>query len=547
MFKRKNILSIVLGILLVLPNTMVVADELLAETQPDLMEGGLSIPEREASNWALDELVDSDRYGLYKAEDLYKIDLRRSLDEGLKESLLENFKERLENTKLEKIEKPNFSTEVKTLKTRGGFLRAVYNILISYEDEENLGKDPIIYLSHIGVVEGNGKELFLDRNITVEEGILFIKRAIDYIYDKNNLDSKGLMWKVENNGNTVYLLGSIHFGKAELYPFRKDILDNFSDSEKLYVEVDISNQEKLMKIMMEKMAEIDEKLKKDLQYQDDTTLDSVIDENLYSKIKTIMEKYDISEEEYKNLKIQGVDQKLNEIIMDEIFGELLDENEEKFNDEFEKELEENMEELLDNDLMKLLIDGPKLGIDFYFLDKAKTLNKEIGELESIESQMELLFGEALSGTTRDDISQEEQIESLKEVLESFDDEGNIIENLEPKNEEEFEDEDFEVEFEVEMDKLLQEQLDQIEGMFDAIRSGNGEKLAKIFMDQEGSEIFGGELIGERDKKMAKKIGKLLEGKEEKTYFIVVGAAHFVVDDTIIDNLTNMGYKVEKIK
>lgn len=544
MFNKKSILSIALAFVLILSNTMVFAQEATPEIQPDLMENGLSIPERNASAWALNELVDSDRYGLYKVEDLYKNNLRNPLNDEFKESLLKNFSEKLETSNLEKVEKPKFLTEVKNSKTRGDFLREVYNILVPYEKEENLGKDPIMYLKHIGVLAGNGKELFLDRNITSEEGILFTKRAIDYIYSENNIDTQGLMWKVENKGNTVYLLGSIHYGNPELYPFRNDVLDNFSESETLYVEVDITNQEEITRVMMEKISEFEENAKKANEYQDGTTLDSVIDKELYSKIKDIMNKHNIPEEEYKNLKIQGIEQKLNEIIIAETLEDLKNlSNENK--EELEEALEEGMEELLDNELMKLLTEGPKQGVDFYFLDKAKTLNKKVGELESMESQMDLLFG-GLLGDSTNDMSEEEQIEQLKEVLENFDAKGNIIETEEVENENE---EDLELgeDFEEEINKLFKEQLDAIEGMFDAIKLGDAEKLAEIFTESDGAEMFGGELIGERDKNMAKKIAGLLEGEEGKTYFIVAGAAHFVVDGTVIDNLTNMGYKVERIK
>lgn len=550
MFKRKNILSIVLAFLLILPSIMVVAQEVLPEVQPDLMGTGLSIPERNASYWALDELVDSDRYGIYKAEDLYKKDLRNLLDDELKESLLKELKEKLQTTNLETIEKLDFLTEVEKSNSRGGFLREVYNVLVAYEIEENLGKDPIMYLNHIGIVEGNGNELFLDSQITIEEAILFTKRAVDYIYSENDLDSKGLMWKVENKGNTVYLLGAIHYGEPDLYPFRKDILDNFSDSEMLYVEVDISNEEALMKAMVEQLEAMEEKMDKANKYEDGTTLKSVVDEDLFSEIETIMNKYGIPEEEYKNLKIQGIEQKLNEIIIDEMFGAIPDEDQAEWDEDFDQAFEDSMEELLDNELMKLLIEGPKFGVDFYFLDKAKTLNKEIGELESIESQMELLFGGGLFGELLDDATEEEQIERLKEVLKNFDVEGNILEIEEPESgagiDEDFEAE-FDEDFEAEMEELLQEQVVLVEEMFNAIKLGDADKLAEIFSEQDGAEIFGGELIGERDKNMAKKIADLLEGEEEKTYFVVVGAAHFVVEGTILDNLTNMGFNVERIK
>ena len=537
MFKRSNILSLLLAFILILSNTMVFSQESIQEVQPDLMGATLAIPIRDASSWALNELVDSDRYGLYEAEDLYKTNLRDLLGDELKEILLKNFKEKLENTNLEKIEKPNFLAEVKSSKTRGDFLREIYNIIVLYEKEENLGKDPIMYLNHIGIAVGNGKGLFLDKNITVEEAILFTKRAVDYIYSENDLDSKGLIWKVENKGNTVYLVGSIHYGKPDLYPFSKNLLNKFYDSQALYVEVDISNSEELMKVMLDKISKIEEELEISSKYQDGTTLNSVLDEKLYSKIKIIMNKHEILKEDFQNYKIQGIEQKLNEIIFQAAYSDLSDDNEV----DFDKALEEAMEELSENELMNLLIEGPKLGVDFYFLDKAKTSNKIVGELESIESQLDLLFNSGIFGEM-DDISEDEYIERLKETLENFDEEGNIIVKDIPED-----DQALDEDFDAEMEKMLAEQLELIEKMFEAIKEGNSQKLAKLFKESDGAELLGGQLIGERDKNMAKIIGDLLQGSQNKIYFIVVGAAHLAVEGTIIDNLTNMGYKVEVIK
>lgn len=546
MFKRKTILSLALSLILIFSNTAVLAQDLMPEVQPDPMEGALSIPERNASPWALNELVDSDRYGLYQSGNLYKGNLRELLDDGLRESLLNNFKEKLKNSNLEAVEKPSFLAETKDTKTRGGFLREIYNILVPYEVEENLVKDPIMYLNHAEIAVGNGNQLFLDRNITVEEGVLFTKRAVDYIYSENDLASEGLMWRVENNGNTVYLLGSIHYGKPDLYPLRKDILENFSDSESLYVEVDITNQEAMMQIMLEQMEKLENELEESSKFQDGTTLDSVLDKELYSNIENIMEEHDIPKEEYESLNIQGVEQKLNEIIIDDAFENLPDEDEIEIDQDLDQDMEATMEELADSEFMKMLIEGPKHGIDFYFLDKAKTLDKKVGELESIESQFELIFGgEGLFGDPTKDMSTEEKIERLREVLKNFDEEGNIVEVEVPESEEinGMTDEEFEEDFE----EALQEQLDVIEEMFDSIKQGDAQKLADLFIESDGEELFGAQLLGERDEKMANRISELLDGEEEKTYFIVAGAAHFVVDGTILDNLTGMGYEIERIK
>ena len=163
-------------------------------------------------------------------------------------------------------------------------------------------------------------------------------------------------------------------------------------------------------------------------------------------------------------------------------------------------------------------------------------------MESIESQLDLIFGGELFGELGADLSEEEQVQALKEVLENFDSEGNIVE-LQKNEDEEFSEENFDAE----MEEMLKEQEQLIEGMFQSIKDGNAEKLAKLFLESDGAEILGGQLIGERDKNMAKVIADLLQGEEGKTYFVVVGAAHFVVEGTILDNLINMGYKVERVK
>ena len=61
-------------------------------------------------------------------------------------------------------------------------------------------------------------------------------------------------------------------------------------------------------------------------------------------------------------------------------------------------------------------------------------------------------------------------------------------------------------------------------------------------DFEESE-FDEMLFGKRDEQMAQKLIKLLE-EEEGTYFVVVGAGHFLVDKNIRYHLEQNGYDVE---
>ena len=63
---------------------------------------------------------------------------------------------------------------------------------------------------------------------------------------------------------------------------------------------------------------------------------------------------------------------------------------------------------------------------------------------------------------------------------------------------------------------------------------------------ETEDIYGGNLFGERDAKMAKKIAELLESDEGKVYFIIVGAGHLSLEGTTLDNLRAMGYDVKSL-
>ncbi len=51
------------------------------------------------------------------------------------------------------------------------------------------------------------------------------------------------------------------------------------------------------------------------------------------------------------------------------------------------------------------------------------------------------------------------------------------------------------------------------------------------------------LYGDRDQNMANGIHELLQQEGENTYFVVVGAGHYVVDNSVLDRLEDMGYTV----
>ena len=64
-------------------------------------------------------------------------------------------------------------------------------------------------------------------------------------------EKKNFLWKVRSDTGTVYILGSIHFMKKEIYPLDKKIEDAFDKSDVLSVEANVNDisQIDLQKLM----------------------------------------------------------------------------------------------------------------------------------------------------------------------------------------------------------------------------------------------------------------------------------------------------------
>ena len=146
--------------------------------------------------------------------------------------------------------------------------------------------------------------------------------------------------------------------------------------------------------------------------------------------------------------------------------------------------------------------NPQYGVDMHFLNKAG--DKEVIGLETFEGQMDLI--------------NKEIAKYLEEYLEySWEDTKNMVK--------------------------------YIDTIAIAWQSGNLEKIENLsFMEldshPEYKPLFD-KLIYERNEKMAGKIMEFLDTKQ--SYFIIVGAAHYVGEKGIIDLLTQTGkYRIEQL-
>ncbi|MGF7058503.1 TraB/GumN family protein [Brassicibacter mesophilus] len=322
-------------------------------------------PADNISRWAVEALNEGEKYGIYPIE-WYDGEFRNTISKERLESLLTTTSNKIAVLNLEKND--NFTpAEYTGDGTRGDVLKRFYNIVAQYKLPQLEGT-PIDYLQKQHVVLGMGAGLHLDQPCTTEQAVIFATRLIEDTYNQANAGSKGLVWKVENDGNVVYLLGSIHIGSSDIYPIDRKLKGLFNSADALVVEANILNQAEGLAYFMQKSM-----------FQDDTTLKDVISEELYEKVLLVFEKYGIDEKEYSKLKPWSLANNLNVISMSN---------------------SENMEQGAQS---------AGLGIDMYFIINALLSQKPIDELEGIQYQADMFDG----------LSQEFQEEYLTMIVDNI--------------------------------------------------------------------------------------------------------------------------------
>ncbi len=102
---------------------------------------------------------------------------------------------------------------------------------------------------------------------------LFLTHTFYSITDAQN--QKNFLWKVRSNKSTLYVLGSIHFLKKDIYPLNKKIEEAFEKSSDLVVEANVND-----------VGRIDvEKLIGKAVYQGEDTLENHISKETYGLLK----------------------------------------------------------------------------------------------------------------------------------------------------------------------------------------------------------------------------------------------------------------------
>ena len=175
--------------------------------------------------------------------------------------------------------------------------------------------------------------------------ILALSGSLAYIESAFSYDQKNFLWKVQSRSATIYLLGSIHFLREDVYPLNKTIENAYESSNNLVVEANINELGKLdLKMLTDRAF-----------YKSDDHLEKHVSPETYRLVK-------------KESDTLGIP------------GELIQMQKPWF-------LALSLQAM---ELMRLGYD-PQYGADYYFLSKAQG-KKRILELESLDEQLSLLSG-----------------------------------------------------------------------------------------------------------------------------------------------------------
>jgi len=164
-----------------------------------------------------------------------------------------------------------------------------------------------------------------------------------------SVEAKSLLYKVSSKTSTVYILGSIHLAKPELYPLKREITSAYKSSDALVVELNPSSPDS-MQVMQDTMMNLGV-------YKGKETLQTELTAKTYRTLKTYTDKAKIPLQRMERMRPWVV-----------------------------------MLQLTITEMMRLGY-APDLGIDQHFLNLAVVDQKEIIELETAAQQMALLSKE----------------------------------------------------------------------------------------------------------------------------------------------------------
>jgi len=263
------------------------------------------------------------------------------------------------------------------------------------------------------------------------------------------------LWSIQNDKNTIYLLGSVHFLNGKSYPLAVEIENAYKDSKKVVFETDIAG------------------------FNDPTFQINLVNLGLIPEGKTL-QRY-VSEQTYTSLKQKAESLGLPMELFDGLRPWLCGLT------------------LTAVSLQRLGL-NPNHGIDIYFFNKSKEDGKQLAFLESVEDQLKLFT----------EMSKEQEEAFLGQTLEDLD--------------------------------LIEAELPEL---INAWTNGDTYGLESIVGKsfREHPQAYE-TMVVQRNKNWAVKIDDLI--KQDVDTMVIVGAAHLVGHENLLELLRDKGYEIEQM-
>ncbi len=482
---KKRLLSLLLVLMLVItmiPNSQVFAAESKTQNNEDIQSLATG---QTYSNWALSDLVVAESYGLIPVS-WYQKDMTVPITKAKLFVLGSGLRYKMLNTNCVKSEGTvNYKLSEKI--TVEEVMKYLYNRVTSYTFTKDLGlesKKAVTFMKENGIYTGNNGELGLKDICTIEQACVLATRLVTCVSDMLDASSKGFLWEAKANGNTVYMLGSIHMATTDIYPLSDKILAAYNSSDALAVEVNLYDQAGAMALVNNAF------------YSDGSTLKDHVSQETYDKAIALAAKFGVPEAQAALMKPWYIYISFTSISMTE------------------------------SGTAEEAAASANLGIDMNFLTNAMLNGKQILEVEGYAVQGKMLesfskeLAEYLVNETIDAVNDSLEgkdntnPEGLNEMLSLW--RVGDAENFHQYNSFEYQNKDM-------------------------IEDGTTEAEMKLLRE------FYDKLFIQRNKTMADYIENLLKAEGGHTYFVIVGSGHYLGDSDIIELLTKRGYELNQIK
>ena len=433
--------------------------------------------------WAYGMLADGYAMGLF-GDEIYTQHNQTITKEQL-ENLTQVVGDKLALLEMDQRPADNAALVVDT--TRGGVVNALYQEAAAYAFP-GVEEGPEAFMTSVGALAGDGTGLSLDRSCTLLEAATMANSLVLNLYDQQNAGSLGLLWRAEGNGNTLYLLGSIHADRNNVYPFHKQLRDIILHAEQVSFELDFNDQAQLAEFAAMQV------------YSDGTSLADHISSELYQVVVNTASMLGMDEAAVSQYKAWTLASSFQSLAMvDDTTG------------------------------------SNAMAIDLYVNSKAANAGIDIGAVETY----------AFQGGIFDNLSEEYQQVYLASGLALLLDVNAMDEQtrtaltavlgedaLTPASQE-----------------AMAQELEQVGLWMDQWKARDVEGFAASYPKDEtinGGDELESKLFTDRDPGMIAYAADYLEQEGTHTGLLVVGAGHMIGSGGIVQGLKDLGYTVQVV-